>query len=84
MRRTLIAAVVTGIAALSAAPALSATCVGTANIGRVCSTVSPTGGTLYSDCVYLGGGPCTPVTVPGPTGCITGGGPNWAIVPRCI
>lgn len=71
------ALLVTGLTAaitLLVAPAASAqtwTCVGTERAGYVC--VDPTGGTLYSDCVYLGGSSCTPVTIPGPIyGC---GGP---------
>ena len=39
-------------------------CAGTASTAVIC--VDPTGGTLYSDCVYLGPPPCTNVTVPGP------------------
>ncbi len=46
-------------------------CAGSQTAGYVC--VDPTGGTLYSDCVYLGPPPCTWVTIPGPIyGC---GGP---------
>lgn len=55
---------------LTAAPAMAQTtvCVGTTSTVYVCS--DPTGGTVASDCVYVGPPPCMPVTVPGPTlGC---------------
>ena len=69
---------VTGLATaalMAFAPAASAadgwTCVGTQRLGYVC--VDPTGGTLYSDCIFVGPPPCIPVSVPGPIyGC---GGP---------
>ena len=51
----------------TAAPAMAQTtvCAGTANTAVVCT--DPTGGTVASDCVYLGPPPCTWVTIPGPT-----------------
>lgn len=52
-------------ASLGIAPAAFAACAGTAATVVVC--VNPTGGTIYSDCIYTGGSTCTPVTVPGPT-----------------
>ena len=64
MKKTLVVlAVVAG--SLGIAPAASAACVGTAATVVVC--VNPTGGTLYTDCVYVVNPPCIPVTVPGPT-----------------
>lgn len=60
----LISVVVVGSLAVGATPAMAA-CVGSDNTAVVC--VNPTGGTLYEDCVYLGGEECQQVTVPGPT-----------------
>lgn len=40
-------------------------CAGTQATVVLC--VDPTGGTLYSDCIYAGPPPCIWVTVPGPT-----------------
>ena len=40
-------------------------CAGTQSTIFVCT--DPLGGTVITDCVYLGPPPCTPVTVPGPT-----------------
>lgn len=83
MKIVLLAVAALAGALFVAAPA-SADCYGTQNVGVVCSTVN-LGGTLYEDCVYLGSGPCTPVSVPGgPQGCITGGGPTWELVPICF
>lgn len=52
---------------MAAAPAQAQTtvCAGTASTVFVCT--DPTGGTAYTDCVYVGPPPCTTVTVPGPT-----------------
>lgn len=52
---------------LVAAPAMAQTtvCAGTSSTVYVCS--NPTGGTVLTDCVYVGPPPCMPVTVPGPT-----------------
>lgn len=82
--RTLLVVPAAAAAALAAtaAPA-SAACYGTQNIGVVCSTVNVKG-TLYEDCVYTGGSSCTDVRVPGPDGCITGGGTFWNLVPICL
>lgn len=82
MKIVLVTAAAVGAALLGAAPA-SAACVGTQNIGVVCSTVNVRG-TLYEDCVYVGSPPCTPVSVPGPDGCITGGGPAWYMESICF
>lgn len=51
----------------TASPAMAQTtvCAGTAGTVVVCT--NPTGGTVTSDCVYLGPPPCMNVTVPGPT-----------------
>lgn len=56
----LAAAAVSMPTAASAAPV----CAGTTGTEYVC--VDPLGRTLYSDCVYVGSPPCTPVNVPGP------------------
>lgn len=47
------------------ASAQTTVCAGTAGTVFVCT--DPTGGTVISDCVYVGPPPCVPVTVPGPT-----------------
>lgn len=70
MRRkaTLVGAVLTAAGSLFvAAPAQASipVCAGTQATVVLC--VDPTGGTLYSDCIYAGSPPCTTVTVPGPT-----------------
>ncbi|MDQ4124724.1 MAG: hypothetical protein M3134_03870 [Actinomycetota bacterium] len=51
--------------AASPAQAQTTVCAGTSNTVFVCT--NPTGGTVITDCVYLGPPPCMPVTVPGPT-----------------
>ncbi len=61
---------VAGSMAIAAPAAASPLCAGTQNTVFVC--VDPTGGTLYSDCVYVVFPPCMPVTVPGPV--VTCGG----------
>lgn len=67
-RATLFGAGLLAAASLAlAAPAQAQTtvCAGTASTVFVCT--NPTGGTAYSDCVYVVFPPCIPVTVPGPT-----------------
>ena len=67
-RATLFGAGLMGAGSLFlAAPAQAAipVCAGTQTTVVIC--VDPTGGTLYSDCIYAGPPPCTYVTVPGPT-----------------
>lgn len=69
MRRSLLLlaaglAAVVPAGAASAAPPSTWFCAGTASTAVFC--VDPIGGVLYTDCVYLGSGPCTPVSVPGP------------------
>jgi hypothetical protein len=51
-------------------------CFGSANVGVVCYRNV----VVYDDCIYAGGGPCTPVTVTGPA-CYYGGGRDWELVP---
>ena len=57
----------------TAAPAMAQTtvCAGTTGTFVVCT--DPIGGTVTSDCVYLGPPPCMWVTIPGPT--LSCGGP---------
>lgn len=67
MRRTTLLAAGLATAAILAPATASASpaCFGTTGTEVVC--VDPLGQTVYSDCVYLGSGPCRPVHVPGPT-----------------
>jgi hypothetical protein len=62
-----------GVAALGTAAPASAACVGTAATFVFCATANPKGlpsadlgGQPIEDCVYLGVGPCQPVSVPTP------------------
>ncbi|HEX2057283.1 MAG TPA: hypothetical protein VHI71_02845 [Actinomycetota bacterium] len=66
-RAILFGAGVLAAASLALAPPAAAQtlCAGTQNTAYVCT--DPLGGTIITDCVYLGPPPCTPVTVPGPT-----------------
>ena len=75
MRSRTLAAVALAAAALSTgAGAAQAACAGTERTVIVCAQlnkgfipdVDPTGSS-YDDCIYLGSGPCTPVSVPIPT-----------------
>ncbi len=77
-----VAAVAAAGVAAGAAPA-SAGCYGTANTVVVCSTLNAKG-TLYEDCVYTGSGACTPVSVPGPAGCVSAGGSFWTTSDYCF
>lgn len=83
VRRSVTAALLTAAPVAGLAAPASAGCYGTANTVLVCSTVT-TGGTLYEDCVYLGGGTCTPVSVPGPAGCVSARGQEWQTIPICF
>lgn len=76
MRRLLLVAAVCLAATVpggtaSATPPSTWFCAGTASTAVFC--VDPLGRVLYSDCVYLGSGSCTPVSVPGPA--LACGGP---------
>ena len=65
MRRiTIFIAAIAATLGMATAAHANPTCVGTTGTAYVC--VDPIGGTLYSDCVYVGQPPCIPVTVPGP------------------
>lgn len=75
LTRSLALVLTTGAAlAATGGTAGAATCVGTANTAVVCEQtnkgflprVDPNGSS-YDDCIYLGGPPCTPVSVPIPT-----------------
>jgi hypothetical protein len=75
--RSLVAAALAGAAFATAGTASATpTCVGTQNQGVICNDRR----VVYSDCVYVGSPPCTPVSVSGPV-CIYGGGPNWYLHP---
>lgn len=63
-RRLLAVALAAAAVSLPAAASAAPVCAGTTGTEYVC--VDPVGQPLYSDCVYLGEPPCTPVTVPGP------------------
>ncbi|HVF05461.1 MAG TPA: hypothetical protein VNA20_11535 [Frankiaceae bacterium] len=69
--RLLAAAALAAAAVTTATPAANAACVGTAQTVRACVNpgalpqVDPEGSS-YDDCIYLGVGPCRPVSVPLP------------------
>lgn len=66
MRRiAIVLGLVAGSLALTGPASADPACVGTDRTVTVC--VDPTGGVLYTDCIYTGGSTCQPVTVPGPT-----------------
>lgn len=66
MRRIVVTiAAVAAMLGVSPAAHAAPVCVGTTGTAYVC--VDPTGGTLYSDCIFVGPPPCMPVTVPGPS-----------------
>ena len=76
MRSRILAAAALAATALSlgAGAASAATCVGTAQTAVVCAQVNKgflprvdLDGNNYSDCVYLGAPPCTPVSVDYPS-----------------
>ena len=68
--KTIRAAAVAAVLAGAIGPSVPAwaSCTGTDTTVKVCrADVSPTGGTLYEDCVVVGDIPsCVPVRVPGP------------------
>lgn len=69
VRSLLVAGGVAAAIAMPAGPAFAAPpephpCAGTENTLVACVDIND--GTYYSDCVYLGSGSCTPVTVRGP------------------
>jgi hypothetical protein len=74
--RTLLLAAVSAAAFATAAPAdaVAPVCAGTAQTFVFCVTVDPGAapgvnptGSSYNDCIFVGAGPCKPVSVPIPT-----------------
>lgn len=58
------AALAVGMIAVAPTASADEACVGTEETVLVCA--EPLGRTLFSDCVYVGGDTCMPVSVPGP------------------
>lgn len=56
---------VAGMLALAPPASAQTICAGTQRTVFVCT--DPLGGTVITDCVFVGPPPCIPVTVPGPT-----------------
>jgi hypothetical protein len=72
--RTLLLAAVSAAAFSAPAHAVAPVCAGTQQTFVFCVTVDPGAlpgvnptGSSYDDCIYVGGGPCKPVSVPIPT-----------------